>query len=182
MLTEHGHKDTALLLAQQTTYPGWGYWIENGPTTTWEHWLLTARSHDYTFLGTFEDWFCKYVLGIQSTDVAFQTVSIAPAVTGSPTSASGWTLTPFGHLTMSWINASGTLSLNVGIPVGVTATVSFTAGAQVQEGEKPVSQNSSVTVPAALSGAPMSVSVGFWTVFIRGEVMGSVFIGEGERA
>ncbi|KAJ7826624.1 hypothetical protein B0H13DRAFT_2374321 [Mycena leptocephala] len=111
MLTEHGHKDTALLLAQQTTYPGWGYWIENGPTTT-------------MFLGTFEDWFYKYVLGIQSAGVAFQTVSIPPAVTGSPTCASGWTLTPLGNLAMSWINASGTLSLNVGIPVGVTATVS----------------------------------------------------------
>ncbi|KAJ7192648.1 bacterial alpha-L-rhamnosidase-domain-containing protein [Mycena pura] len=87
MLTEHGRKDTALVLAQQTTYPGSGYWTENGATTTWEHWLFTARSHDY------------------------------------------WTLAPFGNLTVSWTNASGTLSLNVGIPVGVTATVSFTAGA-----------------------------------------------------
>jgi alpha-L-rhamnosidase len=33
MLTQHGHRDTALLLAQQTTYPSWGYWIENGATT-----------------------------------------------------------------------------------------------------------------------------------------------------
>jgi alpha-L-rhamnosidase len=33
MLTAHGHTDTALLLAQQTTYPSWGYWIENGATS-----------------------------------------------------------------------------------------------------------------------------------------------------
>ncbi|KAF7354273.1 hypothetical protein MVEN_01115400 [Mycena venus] len=161
MLTDHGHADTALLLAQQTTYPSWGYWIENGATTMWEHWLLTARSHDHMFLGTFEDWFYKYVLGIQSTSVAFQTVTIAPAVTAGLTSASGWTVTPFGNLTVSWANTSGGLSLNVGIPVGVTATVSFTAGtAQVQEGGKPVSQNSAVTVLAAPSGTAMRVSVG----------------------
>ncbi|KAJ7894847.1 bacterial alpha-L-rhamnosidase-domain-containing protein [Mycena olivaceomarginata] len=115
-----------------------GYWIENGATSMWEHWLLTARSHDHMFLGTFEDWFYKYVLGIQATSVAFQTVTIAPAVTGGLTSASGWTMTPFGNLTVSWTNTSGGLSLNVGIPVGVTATVSFAVGAQVQEGGKPV--------------------------------------------
>lgn len=109
------------------------------------------------FLGTFEDWFYKYVLGIQATSVAFQTVTIAPAVTGGLTSASGWTLTPFGNLTVSWTNTSGGLSLNVGIPVGVTATVSFAVGAQVQEGGKPVSQNSAMTV---LSGEPTRVSVG----------------------
>ncbi|KAJ6566482.1 bacterial alpha-L-rhamnosidase-domain-containing protein [Mycena capillaripes] len=160
MLTAHGHQDTALLLAQQTTYPSWGYWIENGATTMWEHWLLTARSHDHMFLGTFEDWFYKYVLGIQSTGVAFQTVSIAPAFTGALASASGWTLTPFGNLTVAWSNTSGTLSLNVGVPVGVTATVSFTAGAQVQEGGKPVGQSSGVKVLPASSGEPMRVSVG----------------------
>ncbi|KAJ7264533.1 bacterial alpha-L-rhamnosidase-domain-containing protein [Mycena haematopus] len=160
MLTAHGHADTALLLAQQTTFPSWGYWIENGATTMWEHWLLTARSHDHMFLGTFEDWFYKYVLGIQNTGIAFQTVTIAPAFTNSLTSASGWTITPFGNLTVSWSTASGSLSLNVGIPVGVTATVSFIAGAQVQEGGKPVSQNSAVTVMATPSGAPTAVSVG----------------------
>ncbi|KAJ7124651.1 bacterial alpha-L-rhamnosidase-domain-containing protein [Mycena crocata] len=140
MLSEHGHGDTAFALAEQTTYPSWGYWIENGATTMWEHWLLIARSHDHMFLGTFEDWFYKYVLGIQSTSTAFQTVNIAPAFTGSLTSASGWMLTPFGNLTVAWTNSNGAISLNVGIPVGVTATVAFTAGSQVEESGKPVAQ------------------------------------------
>lgn len=33
MLTAHGHGDTAMALAQQTTFPSWGYWIANGATT-----------------------------------------------------------------------------------------------------------------------------------------------------
>ncbi|KAF7353351.1 hypothetical protein MSAN_01523500 [Mycena sanguinolenta] len=160
MLTAHGHADTALLLAQQTTFPSWGYWIENGATTMWEHWLITARSHDHMFLGTFEDWFYKYVLGIQNNGIAFQNVTIAPAFTNSLTSASGWTITPFGNLTVSYSTTSGGLSLDVGIPVGVTATVPFAAGAQVQEGGKPISQNTAVTVLATPSGAPVTVSVG----------------------
>ncbi|KAJ7771722.1 bacterial alpha-L-rhamnosidase-domain-containing protein [Mycena metata] len=147
MLTAHGHADTALALVQQTTFPSWGYWIENGATTM----------HDHMFLGTFEDWFYKYVLGIQSTSTAFQTVSIAPAFTSSLASASGYTLTPFGNLTVAWSNASGVVSLNLGVPVGVTANVSFAAGTTLLEGGKPVAQSAGVTV---VSGQPMSVTVG----------------------
>lgn len=33
VLTEFGHGDTAISLSQQTTFPSWGYWIENGATT-----------------------------------------------------------------------------------------------------------------------------------------------------
>lgn len=34
MLTEHGHADIAFSISQQTTFPSWGFWIENGATTT----------------------------------------------------------------------------------------------------------------------------------------------------
>lgn len=33
VLTENGHPDVAAFLAQQTTFPSWGYWIANGATT-----------------------------------------------------------------------------------------------------------------------------------------------------
>ncbi|KAJ6565879.1 bacterial alpha-L-rhamnosidase-domain-containing protein [Mycena vulgaris] len=158
MLSAHGHRDTALALAEQTTYPSWGYWIDNGATTM-------------MFLGTFEDWFYKFVLGIQSTSTAFQTVQIAPAFTGALASASGWMLTPFGNLTVAWTNTpAGALSLQVGVPVGVTATVAFTAGAQVQEGGKPVASSGGVTVLSSPAGAPMRVTVGSGTVFVCGKV------------
>ncbi|KAJ7610138.1 bacterial alpha-L-rhamnosidase-domain-containing protein [Roridomyces roridus] len=166
MLTQHGHADTALALAEQTTYPSWGYWIENGATTMWEHWLLTARSHDHHFLGTFEDWFYKNVLGIQATSTAFHNVNIAPAYTSSNlTSASGWMRTPFGNLTVSWANNGGDagFSLNVGVPVGVNATVSFAVGAQVQEAGKPVAQAAGISILPAVAGGPVRVAVGSGT-------------------
>ncbi len=47
VLSEHSLLDTAFAISVQTTFPSWGYWIVNGATTTWEHWLLTARSHDH---------------------------------------------------------------------------------------------------------------------------------------
>ena len=47
VLSEHGHADVAFQVAQQTTFPSWGFWIANGATTTWEHWTLESRSLDH---------------------------------------------------------------------------------------------------------------------------------------
>lgn len=33
VLSANGHGDTAFSLAEQTTFPSWGYWIQNGATT-----------------------------------------------------------------------------------------------------------------------------------------------------
>lgn len=32
-LSEHGHTDAAFGVSTQTTFPSWGFWIENGATT-----------------------------------------------------------------------------------------------------------------------------------------------------
>ncbi|KAJ6512363.1 bacterial alpha-L-rhamnosidase-domain-containing protein [Mycena vulgaris] len=157
LLTAHGHTDTAFALAQQTTFPSWGFWIENGATTMWENWVLNARSHDHFFLGTFEDWFYQDVLGIQATSVAFQTVDIRPAGTDSLASARGWMLTPFGNLSVAWARDAGSLNLSVGVPVGVTATVDFGSAGKVSEGGMDVSAREGVVV---LAEEPVRVVLG----------------------
>lgn len=37
-LTENGRADLAYKLASNTTFPSWGYMVENGATTIWELW------------------------------------------------------------------------------------------------------------------------------------------------
>src|SRR5690606_30387649 len=37
-LTEMGRTDLAYKLATNTSYPSWGYMLDNGATTVWEHW------------------------------------------------------------------------------------------------------------------------------------------------
>ena len=37
-LTRHGQHDTAVRVATQRTFPGFGWWLENGATTCWENW------------------------------------------------------------------------------------------------------------------------------------------------
>ena len=67
VLTEHGHADLAQRLATQTKYPSWGYMIENGATSMWEHWALEARSRGHYFLGTVDDWYFHHVAGIRAS-------------------------------------------------------------------------------------------------------------------
>ncbi|KAJ6577740.1 bacterial alpha-L-rhamnosidase-domain-containing protein [Mycena capillaripes] len=160
ILSAYGHADTAFMLAQQTTFPSWGFWFENGATTTWEHWSEDARSRDHFFLGTFDDWFFKFVLGIQSSSVAFQTVDIAPVETTSLSFAQGWMLTPFGNLSVAWTRDAGSLTLDLGIPVGVIATVSFGSLSTVSETGGDVWDREGVTVLPSTQGKQVRVEVG----------------------
>ncbi|KAF8965132.1 bacterial alpha-L-rhamnosidase-domain-containing protein [Flammula alnicola] len=125
VLSENGHADTAFAVAQQTTFPSWGFWIENGATTMWEHWSIDARSRDHHFLGTFEDWMFKHVAGIQPTSAAFETVNISPLLTSQLTFTRAWTMTPFGNLSVEWTDEAGAINVDLGVPVGVNVTFSI---------------------------------------------------------
>ena len=141
VLTDHGHADLAYTLATQTKYPSWGYMIENGATSMWEHWALEARSRGHYFLGTVEDWFFHHVAGIRASETTgYRDITIAPAVTGEMDWARATTSTPYGPVTSDWRNRGRTLELRVEVPVGATATVHVPAENvhAVTEGGKPL--------------------------------------------
>lgn len=124
VLTRHGHADVAYELAVQTGYPSWGYMIEHGATSMWEHWSLEARSYGHYFLGTVDDWFYQHVAGIQaSPETGYRDLTIAPAVTDHMDWAEASTRTPFGPVASAWRRTGDRLTLTVTIPVGSTATV-----------------------------------------------------------
>lgn len=155
VLTEHGHADLAHTLATQTKYPSWGYMIEHGATSMWEHWALEARSRGHYFLGTVDDWFFHDVAGIKAsiTD-GYRDITIAPAVTGEMDWARATTQTPFGPVTSDWRNRSHALELRVEVPVGSTATVKVPAAnvhAVTESGEP---------VAGVDAGATVDVTVG----------------------
>ncbi|MFD7024783.1 family 78 glycoside hydrolase catalytic domain [Promicromonospora sukumoe] len=124
VLTRHGYADVAYELAVQTGYPSWGYMIESGATSMWEHWSREARSYGHYFLGTVDDWFYQHVAGIQaSPETGFRDLTIAPAVTEHLDRASASVRTPFGTVASAWRRAGGRLRLSVTVPVGSAATV-----------------------------------------------------------
>ena len=161
VLTEHGHADLAITLATQTKYPSWGFMIENGATSMWEHWALAARSRGHYFLGTVDDWFFHHVGGIRTTD-GYRSITIAPAVTGEGLEwARASTRTPYGPVTSDWRVQDRKLTLRVDVPVGSTATVEVPAEnvAAVTEGGRPVAEAEGV-VSVRDAGSTVRVKVG----------------------
>lgn len=128
VLTDYGYSDLAYKVAVQTDYPSWGYMIENGATTMWEHWSLEARSRGHYFLGTVDDWFFHYVAGIRASELTgYRDITIAPAVTDNLDWANAETATPYGPVSVDWKKTGDVLNVTTHVPVGSTATVHLPA-------------------------------------------------------
>ena len=129
MLTEHGHVDAAYRIAAQTTYPSWGFMLENGATALWERWeYLTGdamNSHNHPMMGSVGSWFQKYLVGIRPDfeNPAFSHFSVKPYVPSELDSAEGSLETVKGKISCSWSKQGRKLVMDVEVPAGTTATV-----------------------------------------------------------
>lgn len=129
MLTEHGHVEEAYRIATQTTYPGWGFMLANGATTLWERWeYLTGdamNSHNHPMMGSIGSWFYKYLAGInpEFKHPAFEHFTIKPCIVKDLDFAEGEMDTVKGKVRSAWHRKGRSLTLEVTIPAGTSATV-----------------------------------------------------------
>lgn len=125
VLTERGDVELAYTLATQTTYPSWGYWVEEGATSSWETWSHTGpmQSQNHAFLGTFDDWLYKYLAGLSATEPGYAAVRIKPFTPMGLMQASASIDTPRGVLHSQWQRSEGALELTVTIPGNTAAEV-----------------------------------------------------------
>ncbi len=81
-LSDHGHIDTAFKIVNQTTYPSWGYMLENGATTIWERWEFVKEggmhSHNHPMLGSIGAWFYSRLAGIRPDENNPGTLNVDP--------------------------------------------------------------------------------------------------------
>jgi alpha-L-rhamnosidase len=129
LLTRMGVSDLAYDIATQTTYPSWGYMIENGATTLWELWQLrqgpSMNSHNHPMFGSVGSWLYKALAGInQDPDsVGFERILIAPQMVRDLRYASGSVRTVRGLVSSSWSRDETGLRLEVVIPGGSEAEI-----------------------------------------------------------
>jgi alpha-L-rhamnosidase len=121
--------DLMYSMLKKKDYPGYLYMIENGATTTWEHWNgERSRIHNcYNGIGS---WFYQAVGGIRQEEnvAAYQKVLIQPQVPQGITWAKTFKETPYGKVAVNWELTGKTMKLNVEIPVGVEAEVELPSG------------------------------------------------------
>jgi alpha-L-rhamnosidase len=117
------------LMMTQKDYPGFGYMIANGATTTWEHWNgERSRIHNcYHGVGT---WFYQSIGGLQPLEryPGYQRFVIAPR----PPEAVSWANvkkeTPYGTIILKWEKNQGNMNIQVSVPVGSMANLILPKG------------------------------------------------------
>lgn len=127
VLSRHGHPGTALRVAQQTTFPSWGFWLANGATTTWEHWAIESRSRGHYFLGTVDDWLFQDVAGIRPLEPGHRVFEVAPKVPDLAWARAS-VETTYGPVRVRWSRGPGGFEIEVDVPVGAEALVNLPSG------------------------------------------------------
>lgn len=146
VLTDWGHADRAAAVALQTTFPSWGYWIEQGATSLWEHWKPESRSRGHYFLGTVDDWLFSHLAGLEPVEPGWRRTRIAPRVVGHGIDRAEASVdTPYGELAVAWRIDADELELTCHVPVGVIADVELprlrtTVGSGAHELRSPIHQ------------------------------------------
>ena len=131
-LSREGHAGTAYSIVNQNTCPGWGYMLDNGATTLWEHWKGSDNtfSHNHPMFGSVSQWFYHWLGGIQPDPeaVGFDRIIIRPQVVADL----NWVRSSYnsvrGKIVSNWRRDGKRLLLDVEIPVGATASVYVPAG------------------------------------------------------
>jgi len=122
-LMEQDRNDLIYTMATQTTFPSWGYMLDQGATTIWESW--SGGSHIHDCLISIGSWFIEGIGGIRMDELSpgFRHYLIKPAVVGDLTFAKAKYRSVQGDIVSQWRIENGTLKLDVTVPPGTTATV-----------------------------------------------------------
>lgn len=144
ILSETGHHDIAWKLADQRTYPSWGYMVEQGATTIWELWNSDKErpegmnSRNHFAYGSVVAWYYGYLAGIRLLDEypGYKKFMIAPMPAGELTYVKARVPSEYGMISSAWTKQNGVFRLEVVIPGNTSAYVSvpFLAGQSVWEG------------------------------------------------
>jgi alpha-L-rhamnosidase len=126
-LTHLDRAGLAFRIVDQRTFPGWGYMLEKGATTLWEHWEFSDNmySHNHPMFGSVSEWFYKAIGGIQAAPdaVGFDKVIIRPQPVGDLKWAKASYNSVRGLIASEWKCDARKFELMVQIPIGATATI-----------------------------------------------------------
>ena len=132
-LTENGMEDIAFKLAVNTTYPSWGYMIENGATTIWELWNATTAAPDMNsqnhvmLLGDLIVWFFENLAGIKSNPEkpGFKEIIMNPSFVEGLDHVNAAYHSIYGIIKSEWSKEKGKVLWKMTIPANTTAIVHF---------------------------------------------------------
>lgn len=121
-LAQNGYNDVVYKMACKTTYPSYGYWIEQGATTSLEYWDMSL-SQNHCMMDHIEEWFFNQLGGISNTGEAYETLSIAPWMPSDMATADISVQSPRGEVRMAWNRTKTSTTYSITVPAGSEASV-----------------------------------------------------------
>jgi alpha-L-rhamnosidase len=124
VLSEYGLNELAYEAMNKRTQPGYGWWIEQGATTTWEQWNGEG-SRNHPMFGGGIVWFYRKLAGM-NTDTekpGYRNIIFRPQPANKISYASYSNQTPYGRAAIRWEKKNGKFRMKINVPVGSTATV-----------------------------------------------------------
>jgi alpha-L-rhamnosidase len=148
VLAENGLNELAYEAMNKKTEPSYGWWIEQGATTTWEHWNGEA-SRNHPMFGGGLIWFYRNLAGMKADpeQPGYKHIIFKPQPAGDLTYVTYSNETPYGTASIRWEKNDSEFNLEVVVPVGSTATVYVpsTDTEKVTESGQPVKDAGDVT-------------------------------------
>lgn len=143
-LAANGYNDVVYRMACKTDYPSYGYWLEQGATTSLEYWDMSL-SQNHCMMDHIEEWFFGELGGIKSTSQAYETLDIKPWIPDDLEWADISVETPRGLARIAWNTPAE--EYHVTVPAGSTASVALplAQGKRLYENATEISALPSVT-------------------------------------
>jgi len=162
-LTKHGRHEVAYAIANRTTFPSWGWMLENGATTLWETWKESDNtfSHNHPMLGSISAWFFRHLGGIQIAEdaVGADRLIIHPQTGHGLTWVKSSYQSVRGIIESNWSITGKGAEFDIIIPPDTTAEIELPPG-RITESGNPLAEAEGITVLKTTSGNRMKVGSG----------------------
>jgi len=166
-LSRNGRSDLAFALADRSTFPSWGWMLENDATTLWEHWAESDNtySHNHPMFGSISAWFFRWLGGIQpaSDAVGFDRIVIRPQVVPGLEWVKCSHRSIRGLIESNWHAMPAKLRFEIVIPPDASALIELPArpGDALSERGRPVSEVGDIEIlPPGPAGHRLRVGSG----------------------
>ena len=140
-LSLNGMGDLACTIMGQKDFPSFGWWLEQGATTTWEQWD-GKNSRNHPMFGGGLTWFSRILAGVDTDpeNPGFKHFTVRPIPCRELREISYMTATPYGEVSSRISHDGEKVSVEVTVPYGSTATV-FVPKSVAAASEDPLSDD-----------------------------------------
>ncbi len=127
ILSEITSPEIVFKIVNSTTFPGWGFMIDNGATTIWETWKESDNTYSncHPMFGTVTEWFYRWLAGIRPDpeNPGFKKFIINPSAPDGLEFVNCKYNSPFGEIISNWKKQPDAIQFEITIPAKSSANI-----------------------------------------------------------